>query len=146
MPKVLPKHTETVKPVPEYEEEQKPVPAHEDKVTPPPEQGNPENMVQFGSKMIEIKPTLLKYQRDRTASFYKLLKQLAVVDILALKDGVLDPHRSSDKMLFDWLIAVTNDPKLVTANYDKIDSETIYKLLEIFCRLNHIKDEDEKKE
>lgn len=146
MPKVLPKHTETVKPVPEYEEEQQPVPAHEDKVTPPPQQGNPENMVQFGNKMIEIKPTLLKYQRDRTASFYKLLKQLAVVDILALKDGVLDPHRSSDKMLFDWLIAVTNDPKLVTANYDKIDSETIYKLLEIFCRLNHIKDEDEKKE
>lgn len=146
MPKVLPKYKDEAKPVPEVNEEQKPVPAHEEKVTPLPPEGKPENMVQFGNKKIEIKPTLLKYQRDRTASFYRLLKQMPVVDLLALKDGVLDPNRSSDKMLFDWLIAVTDDPKLVAANYDRIDSETIHQMLEIFCRLNRIKDEDEKKE
>lgn len=103
-------------------------------------------MVQFGAKMIEIKPTKLKYQRDRTAAFYKLLQQVPLVELLALQDGVLDPQRSSDKMLFDWLIAVTDDPKLVTQNYDNINSETVHKLLEIFCRLNYIKDEDGKKD
>ena len=74
------------------------------------------------------------------------MQQVSVVDLLALQDGVLDPHRSSDKMLFDWLIAVTDDPKLVAQNYDKIDSETIYQLLQIFCRLNRIKEDDQKKE
>lgn len=146
MPKIIPKHTEADTPIPEYAEKEKPLPVHEDKETPTPVVGNPENIVQFGNKLIEIKPTKLKYQRDRTAAFYKLLQQVSVVDLLALQDGVLDPQRSSDKMLFDWLIAVTDDPKLVAANYDRIDSETIYQLLQIFCRLNHIKEEDTKKD
>lgn len=146
MPKIIPKHEDVVKPVPEYDDSSQPVPERTDKTTPPPEPGHPENVVQFGAKQIEIKPTKLKYQRDRTAAFYQLLKKAPLVDLLALKDGVLDPHRSSDKMLFDWLIAVTDDPKLVAQNYDKIDSETVHQLLQIFCRLNRIKDEDEKKD
>lgn len=35
--------------------------------------GTPENTVMIGGKPIEIKPTKLKYQRNRTATFYKLL-------------------------------------------------------------------------
>ena len=146
MPKIVPTHENAEKPVPEYDESAKPLPQREDKENPVPEIGHPENMVQFGAKRIEIKPTKLKYQRDRTAAFYKLLQQVPVVELLALQDGVLDPQRSGDKMLFDWLIAVTDDPKLVAANYDRIDSETIHRLLEIFCRLNYIKDQDEKKD
>ena len=146
MPKRIPEHKETEKPVPEYSEETKPMPEVTETEKPLPEPGIPENMVQFGKKKIEIKPTKLKYQRDRTAAFYKLLQQVPLVELLALQDGVLDPQRSSDKMLFDWLIAVTDDPKLVTANYDDIDSETVHRLLEIFCRLNYIKDEDGKKD
>lgn len=146
MPKTIPKHEDVEKPVPDYDDSSQPLPEHEDKNTPPPDPGHPENMVQFGSKMIEIKPTKLKYQRDRTAAFYQLLKKAPLVDLLALKDGVLDSKRSSDKMLFDWLIAVTDDPKLVAQNYDKIDTETVYQLLHIFCRLNRISDEDEKKD
>ena len=125
MPKRIPEHKETEKPVPEYSEETKPMPEVTETEKPLPEPGIPENMVQFGKKKIEIKPTKLKYQRDRTAAFYKLLQQVPLVELL---------------------IAVTDDPKLVTDNYDDIDSETVHRLLEIFCRLNYIKDEDGKKD
>ena len=145
MRKSLPKVNENVKPVPEVTENTTPPPKPSAKKIDTPKTGNQANMVQFGDVEIELKPTKLRYQRDRTAAFYRMLKQMPLVDILALQDGILDPERSSDKMLFDWLIAVTDDPKLVTSNYDKLDSESIYRILEIFCRLNHIP-EDEKKQ
>jgi hypothetical protein len=34
--------------------------------------GSPENTIQIGEKLIEIKATKLKYQRNRTAAFYKI--------------------------------------------------------------------------
>lgn len=34
--------------------------------------GSPENTVMIGGQMIEIQPTKLKYQRNRTAAFYKM--------------------------------------------------------------------------
>ena len=145
MRKSLPKVNENVKPVPEVSDNTPPLPKANEKQMKTPIVGNPENIIMFGDTEIELKPTKIRYQRDRTAAFYRMLKQMPVVDILALQDGILDPERSSDKMLFDWLIAVTDDPKVVTANYDKLDTETIHKILEIFCRLNHIP-EDEKKQ
>lgn len=106
--------------------------------------GNPENVVMIGNKQVEIFPTKVKYQRDKSAAFYLILRQVPLTEILSLSDGVLSKTRSSDKMLFDWLIAVTDDPKLIKEEYDNMDSEQIYKLLEVFCRVNHI-DEVEKK-
>lgn len=146
MRKSLPKVSEETKPIPEQTDTTPPLPKASSKKIPIPKPGDPRNMILFGDTEVEIKPTKIKYQRDRTAAFYRLLKQMPIVDILALQDGILDPERSSDKMLFDWLIAVTDDAKLVTANYDKLDSETIYQLLEIFCRLNHIPQDEEKKQ
>lgn len=144
MRKSLPKVNDNVKPMPEVTEATPPLPKHTEKKIKAPIVGNPANMVTFGDVEIELKPTKIKYQRDRTAAFYRMLKQMPLIDILALQDGILDPERSSDKMLFDWLIAVTDDPKVVTANYDKLDTESVYKILEIFCRLNHIPDEEKK--
>lgn len=144
MRKSLPKVNDNVKPMPEVTEAATPLPKHTEKKIKAPIVGNLANMVMFGDVEIELKPTKIKYQRDRTAAFYRMLKQMPLIDILALQDGILDPERSSDKMLFDWLIAVTDDPKIVTANYDKLDTESIYKILEIFCRLNHIPDEEKK--
>ena len=46
-----------------------------------PQVGNPENTVMIGGRMIEIKPTKLKYQRNRTAAFYKLLEMYPLADI-----------------------------------------------------------------
>lgn len=145
MRKSLPKVTEELKPIPEVTDTTPPLPVPSSKKVAVPKVGDLQNIVQFGDVEIELKPTKIKYQRDRTAAFYRMLKQMPLIDILALQDGILDPERSSDKMLFDWLIAVTDDPKIVTANYDKLDTETIHQILEIFCRLNHIPDDDEKK-
>ena len=145
MRKSLPKVTEELKPIPEVTDTTPPLPVPSNKKVAVPKVGDLQNIVQFGDVEIELKPTKIKYQRDRTAAFYRMLKQMPLIDILALQDGILDPERSSDKMLFDWLIAVTDDPKIVTANYDKLDTETIHQILEIFCRLNHIPDDDEKK-
>lgn len=144
MRKTLPKVNDDVKPAPEVTDKTMPLPKQSNKKAAIPVVGNPANMIMFGDTEIELKPTKIKYQRDRTAAFYRILKQMPLVDILALQDGVLDPERSSDKMLFDWLIAVTDDPKIVLANYDKLNTDTIVQMLEIFCRLNHISDEEKK--
>lgn len=144
--KPIPEYLEKNIPSPTYTENSVPMPEHIDKTIQLPPVGDERNTVLFGKKRIEIKPTKLKYQRDHTAEFYRALKQMPLVDILSLPDGMLDPERSSDKMLFDWLIAVTDNPKLVAAYYDELDTDTINKLLEIFCRLNHIKDDEKKQE
>ena len=44
----------------------------------------------------------------------------------------------------DWLIAATDDEKLITENYDDMDTETIEKILVIFKRVNRITEKDEK--
>jgi len=112
--------------------------------TPVPKPGNPENVVMIGDREVEIFPTKVKYQRDKSAAFYLILRQIPLPEILSLSDGVLSKTRSSDKMLFDWLIAVTDNPKLITQQYDNMDSEQIYKILEVFCRVNHIDDVEKK--
>ena len=141
----VPEVTDKPNPVPKETPKEIPNPEYEPKDTPPPKPGHPENIVMFGDQEIEIKPTKVKYQRDRTAAFYRILQQMPLVDVLALQDGMLDPERSSDKMFFDWLIAVTDNPKLVTKNYDKLDSDTVEQILKIFCRINHIDEKEERK-
>jgi hypothetical protein len=49
-----------------------------------------------------------------------------------------------DKKLYDWLVAVTDDEDLIRENYDEIDSDTIYRMLEIFRRVNKISEMEEK--
>lgn len=39
-----------------------------------PQVGIPENTVHIGSEMREVKATKLKYQRNRTAAFYKMIE------------------------------------------------------------------------
>lgn len=51
----------------------KKLPDAEQKVKELPVVGNPENTVAIGDKLIEIKATKLKYQRNRTAAFYNIL-------------------------------------------------------------------------
>ena len=37
-----------------------------------PQVGSPENTITIGGQLIEIRPTKLLYQRNRTAAFYKM--------------------------------------------------------------------------
>ena len=96
----------------------------------------------IGGTSVEIKPTLLKYMRNRTAEFYRVLDIYPLTDILATGAGILDQTRDGDKCLLDWLIAVTNDAELVRKHYDELSTEDIMKMLEIFKRVNKITEKE----
>lgn len=109
-----------------------------------PVMGNPENQVTIGGKTIEIKPTKLKYQRNRTGVFYRALELYPITDIFAMGPDVFGEGRDGDKALCDWLVAVTNDEQLIRENIDDIDTEMVYKLLEIYRRVNKIDEIEER--
>ena len=132
------------KQIPEITEEKKAAPAVTTKRKEAPPKGHLENMIMFGDRMIEIKETKVRYQRDRTAAFYRLLELYPLVDILGMEAGSFGDDRDGDKAGFDWLIAVTDDPQLGEEKYDKLDTGTIEKLLGIFRRVNKIDEKEEK--
>ena len=142
--KKMPAANESTKAAPEVTESAKETPKVTEKKKAPPQTGTPENMIMFGDKMIEIKPTCVKYQRDRTAAFYRILEMYPLVDILGMEAGSFGDERDGDKAVFDWLIAMTNDPELVKENYDKLTTETIEKLLSINRRVNKIDEKEAK--
>lgn len=109
-----------------------------------PPTGNPENEVEIGGQKIEIKPTKLKYQRNRTAAFYRLLDMYPLMDILAMEAGTFGDDRDGDKATMDWLIAATDNEELIVNNYDSLDTDTIERVLEIFKRVNRINEKEEK--
>ena len=142
------------KEMPAAEQEMKEIPADGQHTVPVPEEnkmkeelpkvGIPENTVVIGGKLIEIKPTKLKYQRNRTAVFYHILEMYPLSDILAMGPKSFGDGLDGDKKLYDWLVAVTDDEELIRENYDEIDSKVVYQLLEIFRRINKISEMEEK--
>lgn len=141
--KSVPELSQEVKPVQDLEQEAKAVPDLAQAKRELPQVGNPENTVMIGGKLIEIKPMRLEYQRNRTASFYHVLELYPLPDILAMENPFGD-GRDGDKALCDWLVAVTDDEDLIRENIDSIDTETIYKMLAIFRRINKITEMEEK--
>lgn len=136
--------TNTTKELPEVTDTHKEVPEVTHKVVPPPMTGNPENTVEIGGKLVEIKSTKVRYQRDRTAMFYRMLELYPLVDILGMDSNTFGDGRDGDKALMDWLIAVTDDPDLIVENYDTLDTDTIERLLAIFRRVNKIDEKEAK--
>lgn len=61
-----------VKKIPDSTQAQKTMPDEAQPQKNMPLQGNLENMITLGGETIEIKPTKLKYMRNRTAAFYKV--------------------------------------------------------------------------
>lgn len=132
-------------PTPEFIENELPVEYTPSAVKEAPPVGKPENTVTIGNKTIEIKPTLFRYFRDNTASFYMLIEMYPLPIILNAEPGQFDPERSGDKCVMDWLIAVTDDPKLIIENYNKLDAKVVDTLLTIFRRVNDIDKREEKR-
>lgn len=132
------------KELPTAEQTAKPVPAPTKKEKELPQVGSPENTVMIGDTLIEIKPTKLKYQRNRTATFYRLLEVYPLTDIMAMEAGSFGDERDGDKATMDWLIAATDNEELILANYDEMDTGTIEKILSIFRRVNKIDEKEEK--
>ena len=104
---------------------------------------NPENVIKIGDEEFEIKPTKLKYQRNRTAAAYRVLDVYPLPDVLAMEKGVLDPDRDGDEVVYDFLTAVFDNSDIVRRLYDEMDSETIDRAVKIFKRLNHISEKEE---
>ena len=142
--KELPAVEQEMKAAPDAAQEVKPIPASAHKAKELPQVGSPENTVLIGGTLIEIKPTKLKYQRNRTAAFYKLLELYPLTDIMAFEAGTLGDDRDGDKATMDWLIAATDNEELIVNNYDEIDTGTIEKILSIFRRVNKIDEKEEK--
>jgi len=109
-----------------------------------PQVGSPENSIVIGDRLIEIKPTKLRYQRNRTAAFYKMLELYPLADILAMEAGAFGDDRDGDKAVMDWLIAVFDNEALVLEHYDSMDTGTVEQLLEIFRRVNRIDEKEQK--
>ena len=106
------------KAMPEAKQETKELPEVSQRAAELPLIGTPENSVMIGGKPFEIKPTKLKYQRNRTATFYRMLEIYPLVDILAMEAGTFGDERDGDKAVMDWLIAATDDEQLILDNYD----------------------------
>lgn len=151
--KELPQEAELNKTLPESKELDKQMPeaAELNKELPP--TVNPENVIRLGDQDIEIKPTKLLYQRNRTAASYRILEVYPLPDILAMEKGILDPDRDGDAIVFDFLTAVfdnkpgapdpTGTAEMLKQYYDTMTSEDIERALKIFKRLNHIEDKEE---
>lgn len=134
--------------VPDVGQTERPVPTGDVKVKEMPQVGNPENTVLIGGNLIEIKPTKLIYQRNRTAVFYHALELYPLPDLLAMETSkqqdMFGDGRDGDKALFDWLVAVTDNEELVKEHYNEIDTDMVYRLLEIFRRVNKIDEREAK--
>ena len=142
--KVLPDTQQEMKDLPPVEQEMKELPDTAQIQKELPVVGSQENKIMVGGTMVEIKPTKLKYQRNRTASFYKVMELYPLTEIFAMQKGTFGDDRDGDKAVMDWLIAVFDDEKLVTENYDEFDTGTIEQLLVIFKRVNEIDEKEEK--
>lgn len=102
-----------------------------------------DNCVMIGDKKIEIKPTKLKYFRNKAASAYGIIKAVPLHELLTYGKGVLDETRDADQLLYDFLVAAFDDPTLVRDNYDNLDADTVDRVCKIFGRVNHIDEKEE---
>lgn len=130
--------------VPSTEMQTKKVPSRKTKDKAKPTVGNPENTVVIGGQVVEIKPTKLKYHRNNTAAFYKIVDMLPLPDIMMMDAKAFGDGRDGDKALMDWLIAATDNAELIVDNYNDLDTEVIEKILAIFKRVNKIDEKEEK--
>jgi len=102
-----------------------------------------ENCVIVNNKKIEIKPTKLKYFRNKAASAYGIIKAIPLHELLTYGKGLLDESRDADQLLYDFLVAAFDDSTFVRDNYDELDADTIEKIVKIFGRINHIDEKEE---
>lgn len=102
-----------------------------------------ENCVVIDGEKIEIKPTKLKYFRNKAASGYGLIKAVPLHELLTYGKGIVDEKRSADELLFDFLVAVFDDSSFVRDHYEDLDADVIDRLVKIFGRINHINEKEE---
>lgn len=102
-----------------------------------------ENCVVVNGVKIELKPTKLKYFRNKAASAYGLIRAVPLPELLTYGKGTLDENRDADQLLYDFLVAAFDDSTLVRDNYDEMTADDVEKVVKIFGRLNHIDEKEE---
>jgi len=102
-----------------------------------------ENCVIIGKKKIELKPTKLKYFRNKAASAYGIIRSVPLHELLTYEKGIIDERRNADQLLYDFLVAAFDDSLFVRENYDELDADIIDKIVKIFGRINHIDEKEE---
>ena len=138
-PAESPKKEETPIETPQKEETPTESPQKEEK----PSDFIEENCVTVGDTKIELKPTKLKYFRNKAASAYGIIKAVPLHELLTYDKGVLDPTRDADQLLYDFLVAAFDDSSFIHDNYDELDADTVDKIVKIFGRINHIDEKEE---
>jgi hypothetical protein len=101
-----------------------------------------ENCITVEGKLIEIKPTLLKYFRNNSVGMFRLLETIPLSEIFRMteeKSGI-----DGDAGVLTFISAVLDDAKLAKRIYDKMDAGELMKLIKIFKRLNGIEEREEK--
>lgn len=120
-----------------------PLPQVNEKEKEMPKAYNEANSVALGGEIREIKSTKLKYHRNKTAVAYKIFQVYPLPDAVSFEAGIFDPERDGDQILFDFLVAVFDDADYVQRHYDDLNADDLERILEIFCRVNHITEKEE---
>jgi len=102
-----------------------------------------ENCVLVNGQKIELKPTKLKYFRNKGASAYGIIKAVPLHELLTYGKGIIDENRDADQLLYDFLVAAFDDSSFVRDNYDDMDADMIDRIVKIFGRINHIDEKEE---
>ena len=129
--------------VPDKTEEKEVIPDASPEKEEKPSDYKEENCVIVGDQKIEIKPTKLKYFRNKGASGYGIIKMIPLHELLTYGKGVLDEERDADQLLYDFLVAVFDDSTFVRDHYDDLDADTIDRIVKIFGRINHVDEKEE---
>lgn len=118
-------------------------PEHSPEKTEMPSDNNESNCVIVDGQKIEIKPTKLKYFRNKGASGYGIIKAVPLHELLTYGKGVVDKERDADQLLYDFLVAAFDDSTFVRDHYDNMDAETVEQVIRIFGRINYIDEKEE---
>ena len=102
-----------------------------------------ENCIIFNDAEIEIKPTKLKYFRNKSASGYGIIKAVPIHELFTYEKGVLDKDRDADQLVYDFLVAAFNDSTFVRDNYNELDAAILNDVVKIFGRINGIDEKEE---
>jgi hypothetical protein len=102
-----------------------------------------ENCVTVNGNKIEIKPTKLKYFRNKGASGYGIIKAVPIHELYTYGKGQLDPDRDADQLVYDFLVSAFDDSVFVRDNYNDMDAAMLNDVCKIFGRLNGIDDKEE---
>ena len=140
--KAVPSATEFKHQTPKPDNTKKEVPEENKELKEVPSELPSENCVMIGGKIIEIKPTKLKYFRNKTASAYNLLKLIPLNEFLSYSKGQLG-EKDPDQMLFDFLVAAFDGADVLKTCYDDLTADDVERVVQIFGRLNHIDEKEE---